>query len=194
MCDGKHEPFEIQGVPRRAFLISLGTLAGALEVGIRPALAAPIQDNWARCMHCNLMFFNGYRDNKGRCAAPGRRTHQAQTGDFQKYQITYDDSTGPGQGDWRFCGKCSALFFNGYADKGRCAGGGGHEAAGWNFFLYHDRRPTQNEEPGWRYCGKCHALFNTSTTRNIGCPADGQAHSTPPTSYKFVVGRRLPTL
>src|SRR5262245_34454369 len=194
MCEGEHPSIEGHAIPRRVFLISLGLVAGALEAGIRPALAAPYQDQWARCIHCNLMFFNGYRDNKGRCAAPGRTVHESDRGDYTAYQITYDDSTGPGQGDWRFCRKCSALFFNGYDDKGICAADrAGHEAAGWNFFLYHDRRPRQNEEDGWRYCGKCHALFRFAAS-HVGCPADGRAHETPPTSYRFVVGRRLPTL
>jgi hypothetical protein len=172
MSEAKHQLIEVHAVPRRAFLISLGMVAAALEAGIRPAFAAPYQNDWARCIHCNLMFFNRYRDNKGRCAAPGRRVHEAERGDFKKYQITYDDSTGRGQGDWRYCRKCSALFFNGYAEKGLCAADkGGHEAAGWNFFLYHDRRPTQNEEAGWRYCSKCHALFNGSTNQERWLPS-----------------------
>src|SRR6201986_3676543 len=121
---------EVRLVPRRAFLVSLGMVAGALHAGIRPAFAAPYQDQWARCIHCNLMFFNGYRNNKGRCAAPGRTVHEAERGDFKNYQVTYDDSTGPGQGDWRYCRKCGSLFFNGYAEKGVCAADrGGHEAA-----------------------------------------------------------------
>ena len=39
------------------------------------------------------------------------------------------------QDSWRFCNKCHAMFYNGYPDKGRCAGGGGHVAQGYNFVL-----------------------------------------------------------
>src|SRR3954463_10081553 len=61
------------------------------------------------------------------------------------------------QGDWRFCHKCQALFFNGYAGKGVCAAGGGHEAAGYYFVLFYDvPGPGQ---PDWRFCRKCQALF-----------------------------------
>lgn len=42
------------------------------------------------------------------------------------------------QDNWRYCDKCHAKFFDGYADKGRCPSGGGHHAQGYNFVLrYH---------------------------------------------------------
>jgi hypothetical protein len=42
------------------------------------------------------------------------------------------------QRDWRFCVKCHAMFFDGYAQlKGLCPGGGGHQSAGLNFSLAH---------------------------------------------------------
>src|SRR6266540_1725711 len=48
------------------------------------------------------------------------------------------------QAGWRFCHKCSALFFDGYADnKDICPNGDGHEAAGFQFIL------TNNTPPPW---------------------------------------------
>ena len=185
---------------RTASLLCVSTAAVVLGPGVRFAFAAPSQNDWAHCIYCNMLFFNGYPQNKGRCAAygvPSKSPHVGKKGDFTKYQVTYDDSTGPGQGDWRYCRKCGVLFFNGYAEKGVCAADrGGHEAAGYNFFLYHDRQKHQDEEDGWRYCAKCHALFYASAAptppSTFDCPADGKLHAA--AGYRFVVGRKLPTL
>jgi hypothetical protein len=76
-----------------------------------------------------------------------------------------------------------------YPEKGVCAKDkGGHAAAGYNFFLYHDRSPSLDEEDGWRYCGNCHALFTTKFPGAVGCPATGKGHVA--AGYKFVVGRK----
>jgi hypothetical protein len=177
---------------RTAGAASLAT--AATMIGPRAAwAAAPVQDDWAQCVNCHMLFFNGDRNRKGRCAAPGQTGHVGERGDFKKYQVTHDDPTGPGQGEWRFCRKCSVLFFNGSPEKGVCAGGGGHEAAGFNFFLFHDRRPFSDEEGNWHFCAKCHGLFTTSVAQ-AGCPADGKGHVTPPTAFKFVVGKKAATL
>jgi hypothetical protein len=163
-------------------------------IGPRVACAAPpVQDDWAQCVNCHMLFFNGDRNHKGRCAAPGRTGHVGEQGDFKKYQVTHDDPGGPGQGEWRFCRKCSVLFFNGFPQKGVCAGGGGHEAAGLNFFLYHNRPAHSDEEGNWHFCTKCHGLFTTSVAQ-VGCPADGKGHVTDPTAFRFVVGKKAATL
>jgi hypothetical protein len=179
---------------RSASLFAL-TIGGAalVDSAVSPACAAPSQDNWGHCGNCNLLFFNGGQ-TKGRCPAfgvPAKNAHVAAKlgSTLKRYQVTYDDSTGSGQGDWRFCTKCSVLFFNGYPEKGVCAEDkGGHAAAGYNFFLYHDRSPSLDEEDGWRYCGNCHALFTTKFPGAVGCPATGKGHVA--AGYKFVVGRK----
>jgi hypothetical protein len=187
---------------RRNFLLKttiltpLGVgLALAADVTQSPSFAAPpCQYDWARCQNCNTLFFNGYRNKKGCCAAFGVPTTQAHVaerlGDKAKpYSVAYDDSTGPGQGDWRYCGKCGVLFFNGYPDRGMCAGDGKpHEAAGWNFFLYHDRQAHMNEEANWHFCRKCNSLFHMSASNAAGCPRDGKGHEA--AGYKFVVGQK----
>lgn len=38
---------------------------------------------------------------------------------------------------WRLCQKCEAMFFDGSPNKGTCAAGGAHEAAGFIFVLPH---------------------------------------------------------
>jgi hypothetical protein len=190
------------GISRRNFLLKttvltpLGAgLALAVDAGRSRAFAAPpCQYDWAHCKNCNTLFFNGYRNNRGRCAAfgiPSAKAHEPEmSGDKVKpYFVAYDDSTGPGQGDWRYCGKCGSLFFNGYPDHGMCAGDGKpHEAAGWNFFLYHDRQPHMHEEGNWRFCRKCNSLFQANGSNAAGCPRDGKGHEA--AGYRFVVGQK----
>jgi hypothetical protein len=48
------------------------------------------------------------------------------------------------------------LFFDGYAQKGVCPAGGGHQAQGFNFVLRHSINGTGNV---FRYCAKCHVMF-----------------------------------
>ena len=179
---------------RAALIAPIGTgLSLFLDGMVSDVLAQPpCQDRWAHCVNCSLLFFDGDKD-KGRCAAhgaPASGPHVAQRegGGIKPYYLAYDDSTGPGQGDWRFCGKCKVLFFNGYPDKGKCAGDGkGHDAAGFNFFLYHDRPARSHEEPGWRFCDKCMALFSPASAKAV-CPADQGGHRA--AGFRFVVGKK----
>ncbi len=56
--------------------------------------------------------------------------------------VQIPDAVNTTQSDWRFCKQCHSLFFNGYQEKGICNGapqvGGGHSAAGWDFYLLAD--------------------------------------------------------
>ena len=61
----------------------------------------------------------------------------------------------PIQHDWRFCGKCHCMFFDG----GSCVGGGDHAAMGFNFALPHDVPPSDHAKKEWRFCGKCYSMF-----------------------------------
>ena len=77
-----------------------------------------------------------------------------------------------------------ALFFNGYSAKGVCPAGGGHQAAGYNFFLFHDRRPSGKEEDLWRFCNKCQVLFYTQASETSVCAASGRHVAA---GYKFLL-------
>jgi hypothetical protein len=197
----RHEDETSHGICRREFIIK--TTLPAFGVGLalmldshlsRAFAIPPCQERWAQCVNCAMLFFNGY-ENKGHCPAygvPSKKSHIAEKrihGSLKPYYIAYDDSTGPGQGDWRYCKKCKVLFFNGYPDKGVCARDGkGHEAAGYQFFLYHDRKPLIHEEANWRFCSKCYSLFYAGSANTSGCPRDGRGHQ--PAGYKFVVGQK----
>ena len=87
-----------------------------------------------------------------------------------------------GQADWRFCGKCQSMFYNGYDSKGVCPAGGAHSAIGNNFVLPHDvRGPGQ---PDWRFCHKCQGLFFDGQASKGVCPAGG-AHAS--AGFNFVL-------
>jgi hypothetical protein len=107
------------------------------------------QYDWRFCNKCHTMFFDGYRDNKGACPAGG--PHVAQGFMFGLYFTNENQRRAPAgryQGDWRFCGKCNAVFFNGYPDKGRCPKDGqGHAAIGWTFHLAFKEIPQAPPSP-----------------------------------------------
>lgn len=90
----------------------------------------------------------------------------------------------PMQDQWRFCNKCSSMFFDGYPAKGICTAGGGHEAAGYNFALPHDVPPNENAQDQWRFCNKCHVIFFDGTPEKGTCPVGG-VHA--PAGYGFVL-------
>jgi hypothetical protein len=130
------------------------------------------QSEWRFCGKCMAMFFNG-EPNKGVCPRPAPSSHEAVGFTFF---LPHSGPPGPNeQGEWRFCGKCKSMFFNGDpANKGRCPIGGAHEAIGLNFVLPHDRPPGPNEQGEWRFCGKCRSMFFNGDPANKGvCPTGG---------------------
>ncbi len=78
------------------------------------------------------------------------------------------------QGDWRYCDKCFAMFWNGTASKGRCSAGGGHNAQGFNFSLPYGNLPeTPKAQNYWRFCQKCYVMFFDYNPDKGRCPAGG---------------------
>ena len=77
------------------------------------------------------------------------------------------------QDNWRLCSKCSAQFFNGYPQKGRCPAGGGHAAQGFNFVLPYDVPESPQAQGAWRFCNKCNELFFGADPQTGACPTGG---------------------
>jgi hypothetical protein len=92
----------------------------------------------------------------------------------------------PEQPGWRFCIKCSAMFWDGWSGKGACpADGGGHQALGFVFKLPHDVPPSATAQDKWRFCDQCYAMF-WEHPQNMGhCPRGG-AHQVKD-SYMFAL-------
>jgi len=94
-----------------------------------------------------------------------------------------------GQPEWRYCGKCYSMFFDGFQDKGRCAAGGAHQAIGFRFVLPHDQPETPKAQRNWRYCGKCHGMFFDGFPQKGRCPA-GAGHQA--IGFNFVLPHDVP--
>ncbi|WP_157878316.1 CAP domain-containing protein [Streptomyces torulosus] len=134
------------------------------------------QYDWRFCVKCRVIAFDGFMQ-KGACAAGGVHKGLGYNYGMAGNEVGVVESA-VFQGSWRHCGKCRALFYNYYPEKGRCpADGGGHEAAGWYYGLYHGPwTPTPRNQGNWRYCGKCRALFYDYYPEKGRCPADGGGH------------------
>jgi hypothetical protein len=93
------------------------------------------------------------------------------------------------QAGWRFCTKCSSLFFDGYQEKGTCPAGGQHNAQGYNFVLRHDAQSAPNEQRDWRFCRKCSAMFFDGAAEKGVCAAGG-AHAAE--GFNFALNHDVP--
>ncbi|MFI7194920.1 hypothetical protein ACIBQ0_34770 [Nocardia nova] len=82
------------------------------------------QRQWRFCGKCGSLFWKGDPNTTGVCPAGG--THAAPAGSWQ-FVVPVTGGAVSGQQNWRFCGNCHGLFFDGYPTKGICAGspGGG---------------------------------------------------------------------
>ncbi len=165
---------------RRALLHGAGLWALGAACGGAVALPAwaaveGTQRRWRFCGKCSVMHYDDPR-RPGRCAADGGA--HAALGHL--FKIDYSDArrqTPPvaKQYDWRFCGKCHAMFFSNPRHAGRCAGGGAHAATGFMFGLQHKGAGTVGQD-AWRFCAKCHALFFDGAPNKGRC-ATGGAHA-----------------
>jgi hypothetical protein len=99
------------------------------------------------------------------------------------------------QPNWRYCNNCFVLFFDGYESKGSCKAGGGHAAAGYNFWLFHSQ-PAEladgpNRQSNWRFCNQCFAMYFAGHQNNSGaCPASAYGHN--PQGFNFSLNHDVP--
>jgi hypothetical protein len=76
--------------------------------------------------------------------------------------------------NWRFCEKCTAMFFDGSGNKGNCpADGAGHVSQGFMFALPHDIPETPTSQGAWRFCPKCSSMHFDGRPDKGHCPAGG---------------------
>ena len=93
---------------------------------------------------------------------------------------------------WCYCQKCNVMFYDGYPNKGLCAGGGAHEnVKSYDFFLPYDVPATLNDQAGWRYCQKCHAMFYDGNSDKGRCPG-GNGHVAQDGSFLFTLPYNRP--
>jgi hypothetical protein len=94
------------------------------------------------------------------------------------------------QTDWRFCGRCKGLFFDGATSKGVCPAGGAHAPFGFNFDLPADIPASATTQAGWRFCKKCFLMFFGASANQGICPA-GTGHDGS-SSFDFVLPHDVP--
>jgi len=171
---------------RRDFLLGTASLIGTPLIAPSIIRAASFdndffQSQWRYCDKCAVLFFNGF-PAKGTCSAGG--AHNAYGFEFELPHGNQLVETEKAQANWRYCGKCFSMFYDGFPDKAKCAAGGGHAAQGFKFRLPHDIADDGKNQTEWRYCQKCHVMFYNGFPGKGRCAAGG-AHSA--YGYVFVL-------
>ncbi len=87
---------------------------------------APGQSNWRWCSRCQGLWWAGNPGNPGRCVGTGSGHSKAGSGN---YTLPHNDAKARGQKNWRWCSKCSGLWYGGHP-AGPCPGGGSHNMTG----------------------------------------------------------------
>jgi hypothetical protein len=91
------------------------------------------QPGWRKCQHCKALFHDG---GQARGSCPGRRGGHEPEAEGIDFGLAYGRPPGPSQQDnWRFCGKCRALFYLPHNADGACPGGGTHHAQSESYVL-----------------------------------------------------------
>jgi hypothetical protein len=100
------------------------------------------QARWWRCGRCSGLFWITPATTDwfgGRCVGSRGRGHERidiNNNLSWQYLMRHDVGEPPyTQHQWRFCAKCTGMFYNGFPDKGFCPAGGGHAAAGFDFAI-----------------------------------------------------------
>lgn len=86
------------------------------------------------------------------------------------------------EGAWRRCGRCKAIFFDGWDTKGACPnweGRRGHVAVdgGPEYMLRANVPAGMTQQRDWRFCTKCYVLFYLPHNGGSACAAGGQHHA-----------------
>lgn len=79
--------------------------------------SANIQSNWRHCFRCSALYWGP--SAASRCPAGGAHGYIWPGGYPRQFLLPHDiGESAWTQHQWRFCFKCAALFYNGYAYKG----------------------------------------------------------------------------
>jgi kumamolisin len=168
------------------------------------------QDNWRWCYKCQGMFWDGRLAPwvtlppppvhlpatpephvtfpppplgdpclGGACPADHRAHDATQSG----YYAAAVGEEGRGQqGGWRWCRKCSGMFFALNPSKGVCPSDGqAHDdSQSPHYAAVRGDGDDPVQQGGWRWCHKCQGMFfalpPSQGSQGGVCPADGQAH------------------
>jgi hypothetical protein len=133
------------------------------------------QPHWRLCAKCHGMFFCPDDVDAGVCSAGG--AHAPTGWDFVLPNDHQGATTVTGQAEWRFCGRCSGLFWGppGEVQQTVCPAGGAHTIppGSWNFSLPAAQTGASETsgQPQWRFCANCHSLYWNGDSIKGVCPA-----------------------
>jgi hypothetical protein len=139
------------------------------------------QPDWRWCKKCYALWFSKTTVGS-HCAAGG--AHDA-TGSFP-YFLIYAGSESYGalhQDRWRWCHKCSSLFFGGNTGSKCPKDGGEHDARySYNYVMAVGTSVADKLQADWSWCHKCQGLYSSGSGAGV-CPAGGGHENTH--SYKY---------
>lgn len=131
------------------------------------------QSDWRWCHKCTGLYFAAGELLIGICPAGGQHEKERSG----NYSLAHNQLMEfPGQSEWRWCHKCTGLFFaNGGSSAGTCPAGAQHErkSNGGMYTLTHNNESFPGQAD-WRWCHKCAGLFFAGGEASIGrCSAGG---------------------
>jgi hypothetical protein len=152
-----------------------------------------VQRGWRRCGKCQSIFYSRSGVTYCPVTTPSNSHTVADNRDYMFAIDCADAAPGAtnaspapfGQQGWRWCNRCSGLWFPNSGSVCPAPGGGNHASAGSsNYALYTYWSGTLNGYPsfspgetGWSWCNKCQSMWNGTQQASSKCPADGQNHS-----------------
>jgi M6 family metalloprotease-like protein len=123
------------------------------------------ETTWRQCKHCQGLFF---ADGTDRPCPSAHSVHEAEDSHIC---LPYNDPSVEGVPGWRWCKKCSQLFYLPNLANSVCAAGGLHLSGTGEYRLRQDSDPESLGTRGWWHCGKCQCLV-----RDAGVCPDGGRH------------------
>ncbi len=140
--------------------------------------------DWRRCENCQGLFF---ADGTDRPCPSGNAGHQAVSGHIC---LPYNDPSAGGVSGWRWCTKCSQLFYLPNVATSVCQAGGRHVGGTGDYHLRLDTDPEALGHRGWWHCSKCQCLV-----RGGGACAAGGTHAKLGTAnYTVLWWQELPAI
>lgn len=138
------------------------------------------QSGWVECGGCCSLVFTDGEPFGGSCIFNLEFGHIFVP--FGKYVVTFEGKGIKGQVGWRYCRKCSALFFANNETKGVCPKDHGHhdDSESGPYELLHTTNVSTiiRNFYRWRWCRKCEQLFRPPSNSLSFCPRGGPHDST----------------
>ncbi len=133
----------------------------------------PGQKGWRWCKKCQGLHY--VHDPAAPTLQPCPAGANHVQDDSAGYMPVVNNPAASGQHGWRWCQKCSSLFYGPGQAASRCAAGGTHDGTtSGDYALVSDDRTAPGQKD-WKWCRKCQSLFYGPFESQSRCPA-GAGH------------------